>query len=99
MIVEYHPLFSEDLFRAAEYLEEQEENLGHRFIDTVEQACQKVQVGPEHFSYIEKPIRRILADPFAYAVHYELQADRLFFYGVFHCAMNPKRWLARHAED
>lgn len=95
MDIEYHPLFSLDLVEAASFLERQEVGLGRRFIDLVETACRKAQADPQQFRYIENPVRRVLVKPFKYAVHFEQVDEKLYFYGVFHQAMNPTRWAQR----
>jgi len=96
----YHPKFPEDLSEAALYLEQQEPGLGKRLIEAVEKACRKAQQRPEGYSFIDEPVRRVLATPFKFAVHYEYLPDRetLYFHGVFHGAMNPALWRERYQD-
>ncbi|MEM1295749.1 MAG: type II toxin-antitoxin system RelE/ParE family toxin [Verrucomicrobiota bacterium] len=97
MLSEFHPEFAEDLEEAARFLEKEETGLGGRFLDAVEAACQRVIANPLHFSYIDKPVRRIQTQIFPYSIHYEvIDESTIYFYGCYHQAMNPQRWETRH---
>ena len=98
MRIEYHPLSWEDVETQALYLETEAE-LGALFLDKVDQAIASAKTMPESHARLYDNTRNIILKKFRkHSIHFEYFNDMnlIRFYGLFHGAEDPSKWISRH---
>ncbi len=75
MRYEFHPEALEEYRQAALWYAEREPKLGLQFIESVEDAIERVIDAPSRWRVIEEDVRRCLTRMFPYAVLYTIESD------------------------
>lgn len=89
------PEAESDLATACDWFAIESATLKERFIIAVGAAIEKARERPTSFPYVHSMTRRVLADPFAYAVLFQDHTDSIIVLGVMHTSMHPERFLRR----
>ena len=63
----FHPDADAELVAAAAYYEEQKEDLGKRFLSSVEDSLARIRINPQLFPVIDGNVRRCLTRIFPFA--------------------------------
>jgi toxin ParE1/3/4 len=87
--LEIRPLATLEILEAYEWYEQQQEGLGYRFLDSLEEFFFTLQNNPATFSYYEKPVREGLIKKFPYLVVFEIFDSIVVVYSVFMAKRNP----------
>ena len=66
--VRFHPEAEAEMVEAAAYYEAQQEHLGKRFLISVQDAINRVQINPLLYSTVEHDVRRCLTKTFPLGV-------------------------------
>jgi plasmid stabilization system protein ParE len=69
--------------------------LGLEFLRCLEATVVSIQRNPLMYPAVFAEYRRALVRRFPYAVFYEVEAERIVIYAVFHCSQDPDKWRAR----
>jgi plasmid stabilization system protein ParE len=85
------PEVFDDAASAANWYDSKEDGLGDRFLDCLRGAYHPIRTHPQTFRCVYQDYRRVLLNPFPYAVYFRLENDSAIITLVFHTARNPAR--------
>lgn len=94
-LLAFHPEAEADLVAAAQYYEEQAQNLGLEFVSAIERSCRRATTYPESGHLVGHGLRRILVPGFPYHVVYRAEPDRVVVLAVAHSRRRPGYWKGR----
>jgi len=83
-VLEITEAAAEDAEMIRKWYEEQQKDLGNKFIDALQTAGQKLLANPQAFSIWKKNIRRIILSPFAYKVYYRIDGEKVIIFLIAH---------------
>ncbi|GAB4157563.1 MAG: hypothetical protein Tsb009_34650 [Planctomycetaceae bacterium] len=86
-----------DLEAATLWYNQQHENLGESFLDSVNTTIERIQQNPEGYPIIYKNIRSAMTKKFPYLVLFEFNVSRVAVLGIIHGHRNPEIWKLRSA--
>ncbi len=89
------PQARQDIADAYAWYEQRSLGLGLEFLRCLEAAILSIQRHPLMYPAMFADFRRALVRRFPYAVFYEVEAQRIVIYAVFHCSQDPDKWKAR----
>ncbi len=89
-----HPDAEEDVFRAAEYLENAQSGCGEKFFDSLAKLWESIRDNPLsfprwHFHPRKRHLRFGLLRKFRYVVLFEVREGETFIYSVTHTSRHP----------
>jgi toxin ParE1/3/4 len=70
-------------------------DVASRFLDSVEEALERIRQAPDANPMVTPTLRRILLRRFPYAVYYRVFPTVISVVGVVHGRRHPRRWLRR----
>ena len=80
---------------AAAYYENQQQDLGKRFLASVQEAVNRIQVNARLYPVIEGDVRRCLARTFPYGVLFRIDPEGIVIFAVMHLRRDPGYWQER----
>jgi hypothetical protein len=80
---------------AAAYYEAQQRDLGRRFLASVQDAFNPIQVNPLLYRVVESDVRRCLVRTFPYGILFRIKPEKLVIIAVMHLYRNPDYWKKR----
>ena len=89
------PEAEDDVAGSYDWYEGQEPGLGEDFLRSVEACVSGIQRHPEMYSVAIDEFRRAPIRRFPFEIFYELTADSITIYSVFHCSQDPQKWRKR----
>jgi plasmid stabilization system protein ParE len=95
-------LVYQDVSKAADWYDSKEEFLGNRFIACFRAAYSPILANPRSFPCVHGEYRRVLLDPFPYALYFRLEDDFAIVTLVFHTSRKPatsKRVLRKRGKS
>ncbi len=98
MPLTYHPDAEAELIHAAQFYEQQVDDLGSRFLDTVALAITVIQEAPTRWAVIEADVRRYLLPRFPYSIYYRVLSDQIRILAFKHHSRHPDYWRYRLSE-
>ena len=72
------------------WYEQAQQGLGAQFLESLDEAYDKIAAHPEYFSLIEKQYRQIKLSIFPYVIVYEIMEDKVVVFALFHTSRNPE---------
>ena len=84
-----------DLVDAYDWYDEQQAQLGERFLTFVEDAISRIQLMPQMYVRVTEDVRRAKVSRFPYLVYYRVLPDRIELLAVLHSSRSPQLWRAR----
>ena len=93
--VEFHPEAAAEFIAAAQYYEQQAQNLGSDFVSAVQRTYQRLVDFPESGHPFGPRLRRVLVPGFPYGLLYRPEADRILIVAVAHLHRRPGYWRSR----
>ena len=93
--VVYHPEALNELIESAQYYESCSSGLGHRFLDSVENALNVICGNPLLFCADEAGRRRCVIRKFPYLIIYKVKEDCIFILAAAHGKRKPGYWKSR----
>lgn len=84
-----------DLRKAYEWHEDQQDGLGERFKAAYEACEKKILSNPFLFNIVYRDVRRALMKPFQYKVIFTLRSNVIYIIAVIHAARAERRWKRR----
>ncbi len=87
------------MIEAAAYYESQQQDLGRRFLASVQDSINRVQVNPLLYPEVEQDVRRCLTKTFPYGVLFRIASDELVVIAVMHLRRDPGYWKERPQTD
>jgi plasmid stabilization system protein ParE len=89
------PTAQTELQEAIEWYEERQAGLGTELAIEVDRCIERIRAHPEMYGRVRKNYRRALVQRFPYAVFYELVADTVIVFSIFHGSRNPAKLKRR----
>lgn len=93
--VRFHPLAEAEMVAAAAYYESQQENLGKRFLASVQDAINSITINPRLYPVVDLDVRRCLTKVFPFGVLFRLLDDHIIVVAIMHLARHPDYWKDR----
>ena len=95
MRFEFHPEALQEYLQAATWYSKREAGLALGFVESVEDAIQRILDAPKRWRIIDQDIRRCLTRVFSYAILYTIEVDYVLIVAVMHCSREPGYWKRR----
>jgi toxin ParE1/3/4 len=98
MRFEFHPEALEEYLQATCWYTERDPSIALAFVESVEDAIQRILDAPKRWRIIDEDIRRCLTRVFSYAILYTIEGDRgdyVLIVAVMHCSREPDYWRTR----
>ncbi len=88
-----------DLFEAALWYDEQEDNLADRFLSEVDAAVCSLEVQPQIYGVRFADVRCVRLKRFhAYGVYYLMRSSEVWIIAIFHASRDPSELVARRTQ-
>ena len=91
----FHTHVETDLSDAYHWYENEQKGLGERFLAEQIACYHQLETHPEFYGKATKNYSRIVLRHFPYIIAFEIVADTVFAYAVFHSSRNPRGLLKR----
>ncbi|MCO5067850.1 MAG: type II toxin-antitoxin system RelE/ParE family toxin [Kiritimatiellae bacterium] len=78
-----------EMMAAARYYEQQQTNLGKRFISSVQEAVARLALNPEMYPIIYSNVRRCLARTFPFGILFRVRESEIQIIAVMHLHRDP----------
>ena len=96
--IRFHPEAESEVIDAAVWYEAQQTTLGKRFITSVQDALNRIELNPELYPIVESDVRRCLTSTFPFGVLFRVRLDMLQIMAVMHLSRHPDYWKNRRFE-
>jgi hypothetical protein len=93
--IRFHPEADAEMMSAAKYYETQQKDLGKRFLASVQDALNRIQVNPLLYQEIEAGVRRCLTTTFPFGVVFRIMPNQYVIIAVMHLHREPGYWKNR----
>jgi len=93
--IRFHPEADVEMVSAAKYYETQQKDLGKRFLASVQDALNRIQVNPLLYQEIEAGVRRCLTMTFPFGVVFRIMPNQHVIIAVMHLHREPGYWKNR----
>jgi len=97
--VRFHPDADTEMLDAAVWYEDQQGDLGKRFLASVQDALNRIEVNPELYAFVEGDVRRCLTRTFPFGVLFQIMPDFIAVMAVMHLHRDPDYWKDRKFEQ
>jgi len=95
----FHPSAETEMIDAAAWYEAQEIGLGKRFLTSVQDALNRIQINPLLYPTIEEDVRCCLTKTFPYEVLFRVRSDCILVIAVMHLHRDPDYWRNRKSKQ
>lgn len=95
MTVKFHSEARKELFKTANYYEDQVVGLGDIFIGEVENVLEVIQQYPSSGTKISPTERRFLVSRFPYGIVYTVEDDLITIFAIMNLRQKPDYWEPR----
>lgn len=93
--IRFHPDADTEMLDAAVWYESQQCDLGKRFLASVQDALNRIELNPELYAYVDGDVRRCLTKTFPFGVLFRVKTDYIAIMGVMHLHRDPDYWKDR----
>ena len=93
--VKFHPDAEFEMLVAAAYYEEQQPDLGRRFLASVQDAVNRIMLNPRLYPTVELDVHRCLTKTFPFGVLFREREGRIIIMAVMHQHRDPDYWKTR----
>lgn len=80
---------------ARRWYDEQHPGLGAEFLHSIEATFARIEQDPELYPVVDEESRRAPVRRFPFAIYYEIEADQVVIYAVWHYHRDPEGWQRR----
>jgi len=94
----FHPEAESEMIEAAAWYEAQQAGLGKRFLTSVQDAVNRIELNPELYPIVERDVRRCLAKTFPFGVLFRIKPDMIQIMAVMHLHRDPDYWKKQRFE-
>lgn len=91
----FHTAVERDVADAYNWYEDQLADLGRLFLRQLQQAFDRLELNPDHYSKIDNDLRRLILKRFPYVVIYEIEPERVHVIAVLHTSRDPSELKRR----
>ena len=92
---DFHPEALAEYESAAIYYARIDPDLQLRFIESIENAIERILESPKRWRIIDEDVRRCLANVFPYGILYTIEDDLVLIVAVMHFSREPGYWKRR----
>ena len=96
--VRFHPDADAEMVDAAVWYESQQEGLGKRFLTSVQDTLNRIELNPEMYPVVEGDVRRCLTKTFPFGVLFRITPHLIAVMAVMHLHRDPDYWKSRRFE-
>ena len=96
--VRFHPEADTEMVEASVYYESQQLDLGKRFLSSVQDGINKIQINPRLYPIVESDVRRCLTRTFPFGILFRLISDQIVIMAIMHLHRDPNYWKERRFE-
>lgn len=93
--IRFHADAESEMMQAASWYEAQQTNLGKRFLTSVRDALNRIELNPLLYPVVEGDVRRCLIRTFPFGVLFRVQTDCIAVIAVMHLHREPNYWKDR----
>jgi plasmid stabilization system protein ParE len=93
--VRFHAEAEAEMIEAASYYEVQQENLGKRFLTSVQDALNRIQINPLLYQVVELDVRCCVTKTFPFSVLFRALPEQVVVVAVAHLHRDPNYWKDR----
>jgi hypothetical protein len=93
--IRFHPEAEAEMISAAVFYETKQKDLGKRFLTSVQNALNKIQVNPLLYQEIDDGVRRCLTMTFPFGVVFRIMPEQYVIIAVMHLHRAPGYWKSR----
>jgi len=93
--IRFHPEADAEMMSAAKFYETKQKDLGKRFLASVQDALNRIQVNPLLYQEIEVGVRRCITMTFPFGVVFRIMPDQYVIIAVMHLHREPEYWKNR----
>ena len=83
------------MIEAAVCYESRQEDLGKRFLASVQDAINSIAINPHLYPLVDLDVRRCLTKVFPFGVLFRLSDDQIVVVAVMHLSRHPDYWKGR----
>lgn len=91
----FHPAADAEVIAAATYYEDQQEDLGKRFLSSIEDGLARIRINPHLYPQIDGDVKRCLTRTFPFGILFRDRGDRIEIIAVMHLRRKPAYWKER----
>ncbi len=91
----FHPDAEAEMIHAAGYYEQQQKDLGKRFLVSVQETIERIQINPLLFPVVHLDVHRCLIKIFPFGILFKILQDQIIIIAVMHIHRNPDYWKNR----
>ncbi len=91
----FHPEADAEVTAAAVYYEGQQENLGKRFLSSIEDGIARIRINPRLYPLIDEDVRRCLTRTFPFGILFRDRGDGIEIVAVMQLRRKPGYWKER----
>lgn len=95
----FHPDAELEMNQAAAWYENQQKTLGRRFLTSIQDALNRIQLHPELYPIVEGGVRRCLLRTFPFGVLFRVTPGVFVVIAVMHLNRDPSYWRNRVFEQ
>ena len=96
--IRFHPEAELEMIEAASWYEAQQTDLGKRFLTSVRDALNRIEINPLLYPVVVDDVRRCLTKTFPFGVLFRVQTDCIAVMAVMHLHREPNYWKDRRFE-
>ncbi len=93
--IRFHPKAEAEMLKAATWYETQQADLGKRFLASIQDAINRIDLNPELYAMIHLDVRRCLTKTFPFGVLFRIKPDIVEVVAVMHLHRDPDYWKTR----
>ena len=93
--IKFHPDAESEMIDAALYYESQQKDLGKRFLSSVQDALNRIQINPKLYPVVHLDVRRCLASTFPFGILFKTKSDEIVIIAIMHLHRDPDYWKQR----
>ena len=97
--IQFHPDAEAEMIDSAEWYELQQVDLGKRFLATVQDSINRIEINPLLFSVVESDVHRCLTRTFPFGILFRIHMDVIVIMAVMHLTRDPNYWKHRKFEQ
>lgn len=90
-----HPQAEVEMIEASVYYESRQKDLGKRFLASVQDAINSIEINPRLYPIVDLDVRRCLTKVFPFGVLFRLVDDHIIVVAVMHLSRHPDYWKGR----
>lgn len=95
MKYKFHPEAFEEYLQATSWYSERDPGIAVGFVESVEDAIERILDAPKRWRIVDEDIRRCLTRVFSYAILYTIEDEYVLIVAVMHCSREPDYWNSR----